>query len=99
MSNDINIVRTVFRTIDADGATVSTDYGYRIYDNEFSAYTNTFDTLDELLSFSPAGLVEHASQLDGIGMSFVSSAEELCHPIIVDGRTRVFRIDGAWVER
>ncbi|MCY0154992.1 hypothetical protein [Hoeflea alexandrii] len=98
MSNEIHIARTEFRTFGADGATVYTSYGYRIYDNEFATYTNMFETLDEILSYSPVGLVEHASQLDRIGMGLVSSAEELRHPIIVDGWTRVFCIDGAWVE-
>jgi hypothetical protein len=84
MSNEITLVRTAFQNLDARGRVRSTDYGYRLYDEHGATYNNLFDSLDELLSYSPHALVEHARDQDEIARGLFAYASESRKPVWVD---------------
>jgi hypothetical protein len=86
VSNYAIIDRTVFLTIDDNGSVMHTSYGIRVYDDYGSTYENWVDDKATLVGMSPAELVERASGLNEIAAGILSSAEELRHPVYIDGR-------------
>lgn len=84
MSNQLNIVRTRFQTLDRQGQPVSTTYGIRVYDDYGNAYVNILDTLDELVALEADGLVDLAKHISDTTSDMLAMAKICEVPVFVD---------------
>lgn len=84
MSNEVYVARTRFETLDEAGNVVSTTYGARVYDDLGCTYVNFHETLDELLAFDAAELVDYVRGHSEMGAEML--AMSACSRLFVDDK-------------
>jgi hypothetical protein len=86
MSNQVVIERTIFQNVDEKGNFLDATYGFRIYDDNASAYDNYVGSLEELNKLSSEDLIERAISLGEAARDMIDFAKMNDEPVIVDNK-------------
>lgn len=86
MSNQVVIERTIFQNVDEKGKVIDSTFGFRIYDNDASAYDNNVGSLEELNKLSSEDLIERAKNLGDAAYDMIEFSVMNNEPVIVDNK-------------